>query len=104
MSLTHFCQLSSYINVFSAFVFSNHISNVSLLKPLLLNTRHLFIKDNRKLKLSSSHFQKKFWGYVVFLDHGSVIYMIRFLIMMMMMMMMIVLQLFPVSLFQHRVK
>ncbi|KAJ0739707.1 hypothetical protein HanOQP8_Chr06g0208721 [Helianthus annuus] len=39
------------------------------LKPILFNTRHLFIKDNRKLKLSLSHFQNKFWGYVVFLDH-----------------------------------
>ncbi|KAJ0568146.1 hypothetical protein HanIR_Chr06g0292811 [Helianthus annuus] len=39
------------------------------LKPLILNNRHLFIKDNRKLKLSLSHFQKKIWGYVVFLDH-----------------------------------
>ncbi|KAJ0539986.1 hypothetical protein HanRHA438_Chr00c33g0855321 [Helianthus annuus] len=39
------------------------------LKSLLLNTRYLFIKDKRKLKLSLSHFQKKIWGYVVCLDH-----------------------------------
>ncbi|KAJ0808872.1 hypothetical protein HanPI659440_Chr01g0008221 [Helianthus annuus] len=41
------------------------------LKSLLLNTQHLFIKDKRKLKLSLTHFQKKFWGYVVCLDHDD---------------------------------
>ncbi|MFS8008553.1 hypothetical protein Hanom_Chr14g01274161 [Helianthus anomalus] len=41
------------------------------LKSLLLNTRHLFIKEKRKLKLSLTHFQNKFWGYVVCLDHES---------------------------------
>ncbi|KAJ0609878.1 hypothetical protein HanPSC8_Chr03g0132521 [Helianthus annuus] len=62
MSLTHFCQLSSYINVFSTFVFSNHISNVSL--PQIPSSQ-------KKLKLSLSQFQKFFWGYVVCLDHDD---------------------------------
>ncbi|MFS7974840.1 hypothetical protein Hanom_Chr10g00873501 [Helianthus anomalus] len=38
------------------------------LNSLLLNTRHLFIKEKRKPKLSLTHFQNKFWGYVVCLD------------------------------------
>ncbi|KAJ0458914.1 hypothetical protein HanHA89_Chr16g0643111 [Helianthus annuus] len=38
------------------------------LKSLLLSTRHLFINDKRKRKLSLTHFQKRFWGYVVCLD------------------------------------
>ncbi|KAJ0606438.1 hypothetical protein HanLR1_Chr03g0078621 [Helianthus annuus] len=38
------------------------------LKSLLLNSRHLFIKDKRKRKLSLTHFQNKFWGYVVCID------------------------------------
>ncbi|KAM0026352.1 hypothetical protein Hdeb2414_s0020g00557281 [Helianthus debilis subsp. tardiflorus] len=48
------------------------------LKSLLLNTRHLFIKDKRKRKLSLTHFQNKFGGYVVCLDDDNVIYMIMF--------------------------
>ncbi|KAM0067084.1 hypothetical protein Hdeb2414_s0002g00056741 [Helianthus debilis subsp. tardiflorus] len=38
------------------------------LKSLLLNTRHLFIKEKRKPKFSLTHFQNKFWRYVVCLD------------------------------------
>ncbi|KAF5761801.1 hypothetical protein HanXRQr2_Chr16g0769321 [Helianthus annuus] len=41
------------------------------LKSALLNTRLLFIKEKIKPKLSLTHFQNKFCGYVVCLDDGN---------------------------------
>ncbi|KAM0047583.1 hypothetical protein Hdeb2414_s0008g00265011 [Helianthus debilis subsp. tardiflorus] len=82
MSLNHFCQSSSYINVFffsflpsylhsrvlCFCIFQTTLSMYLSLKSPLINTRHLFIKEKIKPKLSLTHFQNEFWGYFVCLD------------------------------------